>query len=1076
MKEKEIEKYDVQLSRVVFENEDFKIVNFTNLKDCKPMVVKGIYPDLIRGMRYSIMVEPVIDPKYGKQFNLVSIRSSYDLTDRTEAKKFLSYFLTPFQIRALFSYEGDPIQLLKDKDVNTLIKIKGISTFKANKLITAYEENKDNSKLYTKLYDYGISLKGAAKLLSVYKSPDLIIQKLTENPYILIDEVEGYGWKKTDAIALNMGIAPTSRFRLEAFVKYYLETCANEKGNTWVDLQELRNAFYEEIPEASDEQVRETLKILASSFGGTPVIQYYPETNRICLTKYKNLEKEIAQELKRLMSAPNLVYDKTAVEKVREELEKINGWEFAEEQILATEVALDNPVSIITGSAGCVDCDTEFFNGKEWKKISNWSPEDKVLQYNPQNGLSSLITPQRYIKEECKKFWHFYSSKGLDQCLSDDHLSIYIDRKNKWHLLQTKEFVDKIKAHPGSSIGFSPCGFNYNGEGVNLSNAEIKLMCAVICDGSFSAEAKPNQHSYYTCRFHIKKDRKKKKLTEIFDECKLSYRRVESATPGYTDFYVQAPLREKIFGKEWYNCTKEQLQIICDNIIFWDGSITKTGSLQFSSNVKENIDFVQFAFAGCGHRTKISEYDRRGKLHKDTNKDYQYKTIEYHLNIAKNWKVSYTNYAYRTKTTGIDRYLSKDGYKYCFTVPTGYFIARRNGCISILHNCGKSSSIQLATTILNKGHSYSIAQTALSGRAASRMAEITGLQGFTIHRLIGLRSPTATPKFNKENPLNYDIIILDETSMVDGQIFLSLLRSIRTGAKLIMLGDIHQLEAIGLCNLLNDMIASGQIPYVKLEKIHRQAAKSGILSTASLVKDGKQIIPSIDYEGEMVLGELKDLNLISLQGNKYTQEVILDNYKKLLKKGISKDDIDIIVPMRKKGEICLNTLNQKIQDIVANPNFNSITVRHEDDNNITIYENDKIIVTQNCYVGAFDKDDNPIPIFNGNIGKLIKIEDDHIILDIFTVGTVKLDKKYSAVLDLGYAITCHAKQGSEIPYAIVALDSTCYTLASREWLYTALTRAKKYCVLIGQNTTLFKAVRTSSILKKQTWLAEILKE
>lgn len=742
MEEKEIEKYNVQLSRVVFENEDFKIVNFTNLKDCKPMVVKGICPDLIRGMRYSIIVEPIIDPKYGKQFNLVSIRSSYDLTDKTEAKKFLSYFLTPFQIRALFSYEGDPIQLLKDKDINTLTKIKGISTFKANKLITAYEENKDNSKLYTKLYDYGISLKGAAKLLNTYKSPDLVIQKLTENPYILIDEVEGYGWKKTDAIALNMGIAPTSRFRLEAFVKYYLETCANKKGNTWVDLQELRNAFYEEIPEASDEQVRETLKILASPFGGTPVIQYYPETNRICLTKYKNLEKEIAQELKRLISAPNLAYDKTAVGKVKEELEKINGWEFTKEQMLATEVTLDNSVSIITGSAGT----------------------------------------------------------------------------------------------------------------------------------------------------------------------------------------------------------------------------------------------------------------------------------------------------------------------------------------------GKSTSIQLATTILNRGHSYSIAQTALSGRAASRMAEITGLQGFTIHRLIGLKSPTALPKFNREKPLAYDIIILDETSMVDGQIFLSLLRSIRTGAKLIMLGDIHQLEAIGLCNLLNDMIASGQIPYVKLEKIHRQAAKSGILSTASLVKDGKQIIPSIDYEGEMVLGELKDLNLVSLQGNKYTQEVILDNYKKLLKKGISKDDIDIIVPMRKKGEICLNTLNQKIQDIVANPNFNSITVRHEDDNNITIYENDKIIVTQNCYVGAFDKDDNPIPIFNGNIGKLIKIEDDHIILDIFTVGTVKLDKRYSSVLDLGYAITCHAKQGSEIPYAIVALDSTCYTLASREWLYTALTRAKKYCVLIGQNATLFKAIRTSSILKKQTWLAEILKE
>lgn len=1072
MEEKEIEKYNVQLSRVVFENGDFKIVNFINLKDCKPMVVKGIYPDLVHGMKYSIMVEPVIDPKYGKQFNLVNIRSSYDLTDKTEAKKFLSYFLTPFQIRALFSYEGDPIQLLKDKDINTLTEIKGISTFKANKLITAYEENKDNSKLYTKLYDYGISLKGAAKLLNVYKSPDLIIQKLTENPYILIDEVEGYGWKKTDAIALNMGVAPTSRFRLEAFVKYYLETCANEKGNTWVDLQELRNAFYEEIPEASDEQVRETLKILSSSFGGTPVIQYYPETNRICLTKYRNLEKEIAQELKRLISAPNLVYDKTAVGKVREELEKINGWEFAEEQMLATEVALDNPVSIITGSAGCVDCDTEFFNGKEWKKISNWEPEDKVLQYN-KDGTANLVAPQRYVKNKKEKLWHFSTKYGLDQCLSDNHQVYYITSKgNLYH----KTFGEIKQAHEKSVTGFEGrfiTSFSYeDGKGINLSNAEIKLMCAVICDGSFSAEAKPNQHSYYTCRFHIKKDRKKKKLIEIFDECKLPYREVKSATMGYTDFYVQAPLREKTFTPKWYNCTKEQLQTICNNILFWDGS-TLRDRKSFSTTIKETADFIQFAFTSCNYRATVKERDRKGQTYFTYGKSYLRKSIEYTVLITNRNLISMGG-TKKGKKTPIVEYLTKDGYEYCFTVPSHMWVMRRNGKICVSGNCGKSSSIQLATTVLNKGHSYSIAQTALSGRAASRMAEITGLQGFTIHRLIGLKSPTASPKFNKEKPLAYDIIILDETSMVDGQIFLSLLRSIRTGAKLIMLGDIHQLEAIGLCNLLNDMIASGQIPYVKLEKIHRQAAKSGILSTASLVKDGKQIIPSIDYEGEMILGELKDLNLISLQGNKYTQEVILDNYKKLLKKGIPKDDIDVIVPMRKKGEICLNTLNQKIQDIVANPNFNSITVQHED-NNITIYENDKIIVTQNCYVGAFDKDENPIPIFNGNIGKLVKIEDDHVVLAIFTVGTVKLDKKYSSVLDLGYAITCHAKQGSEIPYAIVALDSTCYTLASREWLYTALTRAKKYCILIGQNTTLFKAVRTSSILKKQTWLAEILK-
>ena len=743
MKEKEVIKAKLKVSRITFEREEFKIVKFEKLDDGKVITVKGIFPELVYGMTYSALLEPVRDPKWGMQYNLVSLNSSYDLKDKGEAKKFMSYFLTTYQLNTLFTNCEDPIKLLEEENAEELIKIKGISENKAKKMITAYQNNKDNSKLYAKLYDYGISLKSAAHLLEVYKSADLVIEKINNNPYVLIDDVEGYGWKKTDAIALNMGVAPTSKFRLQAFIKYYLKQTAMEEGNTWMDLQELRNAFYEVIPEATDEQIRDAIKVLSNTFNGKPCVQYDSNTNRICLTRYKDLEQEIAHELKRLQSAPNLVYDKSSIEKIRKEIEKVNGWEFTEEQMLSTQLILDSPVSIITGGGGS----------------------------------------------------------------------------------------------------------------------------------------------------------------------------------------------------------------------------------------------------------------------------------------------------------------------------------------------GKTSSLQLATTILSRGHSYSIAQTALSGRAASRMSEITGLEGKTIHRLLNISPPLYKPTYTKNNPLEQDIVILDETSMVDGEIFVQLLRAVKTGAKLVMLGDIHQLEAIGLCNLLNDMIESGQIPYVKLEKIHRQAAKSGILSTALLVKEGKQIIPSIDFTGEQTLGELQDLDLVVLEGNTYTQEVVIDTYKKLLRQGISKDDIDIIVPMRKRGSISLNTLNGIVQEMTDNDFYNSITVgnaKAEDERDI--YVNDKIIVTKNCYHGAKNEQGEDIAIFNGNIGKVLDITDKDIVLDIFGTGKVYLSKSFGEVLDLGYAITCHAKQGSEIPYAIVALDSSCYTLASREWLYTALTRAKKRCILIGQNTTLFKAVRTSSISKKHTWLTEMLKK
>jgi exodeoxyribonuclease V alpha subunit len=360
------------------------------------------------------------------------------------------------------------------------------------------------------------------------------------------------------------------------------------------------------------------------------------------------------------------------------------------------------------------------------------------------------------------------------------------------------------------------------------------------------------------------------------------------------------------------------------------------------------------------------------------------------------------------------------------------------------------------------------------------MSEITGLPGFTMHRLLKMNPEDGVPKHDKANPLPYNIIILDEVSMVDGYIFLKLLRAIPTGAKLVMLGDIHQLESIGLCNLLKDMIASNKLPYKKLEKIHRQAANSGILTTATLIRQGEQIIPSIIWEGETQVGELKDLTLIGLTGNTYTQEVILDNYKKLLNRGVSKDDIDVIVPMRKRGDICLNTLNRKIQDIVANKSFNSITISNkkidEDGEGITIYENDKVIITENCYTGIIDAEGEEVPVFNGNIGKVVSIPEagDEIIVNLYQQGEVTIPRSAFKILNLGYAITCHAKQGSEIPYAVVGIDSSCYALMSREWLYTALTRAKKECILVGQNTILSKAVQISSISKKQTWLCELL--
>lgn len=356
--------------------------------------------------------------------------------------------------------------------------------------------------------------------------------------------------------------------------------------------------------------------------------------------------------------------------------------------------------TIYSGYAGCVDCDTEFFDGTKWKRIADFEVGDKVLQYN-EDGTTTLVTPQVYHKYEADKLWHFKTERGVDQCLSDEHNVCYWDVMGN---RREKTFSEIRQIHNKNVLGFDgkfKRSFIYSGFGIDLTDAEIGLMCAIICDGSFYSNVPNNM----TCRFHIKKDCKKIALRKLFEECDLEYREVQSTTVGYTDFYVKAPRREKEFTEYWYNCTQHQLQVICDNIMFWDGSIDKNGVKVFSTTNKNTADFVQFAFSGTGYGASIKTDNRKGQKYFTCGKVYTRKSITYRV-TASNRTLCSIKAANKTRKIKIEEYKTKDGYKYCFTVPSHTWIMRRNNCICITNNCGKSSLANVATIIsaIESGH------------------------------------------------------------------------------------------------------------------------------------------------------------------------------------------------------------------------------------------------------------------------------------------------------------------------------------------------------------------------------------
>ena len=339
-------------------------------------------------------------------------------------------------------------------------------------------------------------------------------------------------------------------------------------------------------------------------------------------------------------------------------------------------------ITIVSGLNGCVDCDTEYFNGKRWKRIADYKEGELVLQYEA-DGTARLVKPTMYHKYPCEYLHLIKTFYGVNQCLSDEHNVVYLTSKGN---LAKKRMSDLIVRHDGSTHGFNGkfiTTFKYDGKGISLTDEQIRVMCAVICDGHFAKIYRDPT----TCRINLKKARKKERLERLLREANIPFRKEQynPNDPEFNTYLFSAPRIEKEFTTYWYNCSQHQLQIITEEVLNWDGCV-RHGRKSFTSNCKQTIDFLQFAYAACGKRTSIRVDDRVGRKH--SNGKYEYKSVCYELHICSNPLVSMINVKDKTP---IRDYKTKDGYKYCFTVDSGMLVLRREGRINITGNSGKSS-------------------------------------------------------------------------------------------------------------------------------------------------------------------------------------------------------------------------------------------------------------------------------------------------------------------------------------------------------------------------------------------------
>lgn len=339
-----------------------------------------------------------------------------------------------------------------------------------------------------------------------------------------------------------------------------------------------------------------------------------------------------------------------------------------------------------------------------------------------------------------------------------------------------------------------------------------------------------------------------------------------------------------------------------------------------------------------------------------------------------------------------------------------------------------------------------------TGRAAKRMSEVTKMEAKTIHRLLEMK-PSEGFQRNEEKPLEGDVLIVDECSMIDILLMNSLLKAVPNNMTLILVGDVDQLPSVGAGKVLSDILASGVIPSIKLEKIFRQAKKSHIVTNAHKINHGE--MPYLtDHDSDFLFVEEDNAENAVDQIVELCSEILPEQ-------GIKADEIQVLTPMRRGAAGSMN-LNQRLQETL---NPNEIGLKRA---GVSYKVGDKVMQVRNNY----DKS-----VFNGDIGRILKVNtDDNELTVKFDEREVIYDISELDELVLAYATTIHKSQGSEFPYVIMPLTMSHYMMLQRNLLYTGVTRAKKGLILVGERKAVYIAVKNNEIVERNTRLAERMAE
>ncbi|MET8144048.1 ATP-dependent RecD-like DNA helicase [Sphaerisporangium sp. NPDC005288] len=373
--------------------------------------------------------------------------------------------------------------------------------------------------------------------------------------------------------------------------------------------------------------------------------------------------------------------------------------------------------------------------------------------------------------------------------------------------------------------------------------------------------------------------------------------------------------------------------------------------------------------------------------------------------------------------------------------------------------CGKSFTVR-SIVALARAKKAKVVLAAPTGRAAKRLAELTGHEATTVHRLLQLR-PGGEATFDRDNPLEADLLVVDEASMLDLLLANKLVKAVATGAHLLFVGDVDQLPSVGAGEVLRDLLAADVVPRVRLTQIFRQAQQSGVVVNAHRINTG--LHPTLEGMTDFFLFPCEEPEEIAA----LTVDVVARRIPRRF--GLNpRRDVQVLAPMH-RGAAGAGNLNNALQEALT-PSREGMPERRYGGRVFRI--GDKVTQLRNNY------DKGAAGVFNGTVGVVTDLRPEDGKLTVLTDEDESVEYGFDELDELAhaYAVSIHRSQGSEYPAVVIPLATSAWMMLQRNLLYTAVTRAKKLVVLVGSRRALAQAVRTRGAGRRHTSLTHRLRQ